>query len=79
MKNKQSYTVTVGGIGFLGLLALLFIGLKLGKIINWSWIWVLSPLWIPISLVFAGLLAIVIFMLPGYINEKMRIKKFNKK
>ena len=45
-----------GGVGFGRLLALLFIGLKLGGIINWSWWWVLSPLWI-------GLLAVVLFVL----------------
>jgi len=28
------------------LLAVLFIGLKLTNHITWSWIWVLSPLWI---------------------------------
>lgn len=39
---------TNGGIGFCGLLAILFIGLKLGGVISWSWLWVLSPLWIPI-------------------------------
>lgn len=32
-------------IGFLGLLALLFIGLKLGGIISWSWWLVTLPLW----------------------------------
>ncbi len=36
-----------GGVGFCGLLALLFIGLKLGHVITWSWWWVLAPLWIP--------------------------------
>lgn len=39
-------TVQYNGIGFFGLLTILFIGLKLGGVINWSWIWVLSPLWI---------------------------------
>ena len=34
---------TAGGIGFLGMLTILFIGLKLGGVINWSWWWVLSP------------------------------------
>ena len=34
------------GIGLPGLLTVLFIGLKLCKVINWSWWWVLSPLWI---------------------------------
>lgn len=35
-----------GGIGFTGLLTILFIGLKLTGHITWPWIWVLSPLWI---------------------------------
>ena len=39
-------TSSSGGIGFAGLLAILFIGLKLGGVIAWSWWWVLSPLWI---------------------------------
>ena len=34
------------GIGFAGLLTVLFIGLKLTNVIDWSWLWVLSPLWI---------------------------------
>jgi hypothetical protein len=42
-----------GGIGFGGFLALLFIGLKLGNVINWSWLWVLCPLWIPIAVILA--------------------------
>ena len=40
-----------GGIGFCGLLTILFIGLKLTNNIDWSWLWVLSPLWIPISII----------------------------
>jgi len=35
-----------GGIGFVGLLTILFIALKLTNVIDWSWWWVLSPLWI---------------------------------
>ena len=33
-------------IGFLGLLTLVFIVLKLTNYIDWSWVWVLSPLWL---------------------------------
>jgi hypothetical protein len=33
-------------IGFLGLLALIFITLKLTGYITWAWVWILSPLWI---------------------------------
>ena len=39
------------GIGFLGALTIAFIVLKLCKIINWSWLWVLAPLWIPVVIV----------------------------
>lgn len=53
MADKQ--TSSSGGIGFAGLLTILFIGLKLGGVITWSWVWVLAPLWIG----FAFLLAIV--------------------
>jgi len=47
-----------GGIGFLGLLTILFIGLKLTNFIAWSWWWVLSPILIPIALV---VLILIIF------------------
>lgn len=39
-------------IGLPGLLLLLFVGLKLTGHIDWSWWWVLSPIWITFSLVF---------------------------
>lgn len=42
-----------GGIGFFGLLTILFIGLKLGGVITWSWLWVFSPLWLGAAIVFA--------------------------
>ncbi len=48
-----------GGVGFAGLLTILFIGLKLGSVIDWSWWWVLSPLWISVAVV---LLIIGIFV-----------------
>ena len=37
---------TSGGIGFAGLLTIVFIVLKLIGRISWSWVWVLSPIWI---------------------------------
>jgi hypothetical protein len=40
-----------GGIGFTGMLAILFIGLKLGGVISWSWWWVLSPIWISLLVI----------------------------
>lgn len=49
-------TSSSGGISFVGLLTVLFIGLKLTGYIAWSWWWVLSPVWIT----WAALAAIVI-------------------
>ena len=48
-------TSSSGGIGFAGLLTVLFIGLKLTGHVAWSWWWVLSPLWIS-----AGLALVII-------------------
>lgn len=44
---------TYTGPGFLTLLGLLFVGLKLAGFITWSWWWVLLPFWLPVALVFA--------------------------
>ena len=46
----SSESGTDSGIGFTGLLTILFIGLKLGHVIDWSWWWVLSPIWISVGL-----------------------------
>jgi uncharacterized membrane protein len=38
-------------MNFVGALTVLFIGLKLGGIIAWSWFWVISPILIPFVLI----------------------------
>jgi predicted tellurium resistance membrane protein TerC len=60
MSNKKE-TTTNGGVGFFGLLTILFIGLKLTGHITWSWWWVLSPLWIPAAIVFAIFIGAIIY------------------
>ena len=45
------------GIGFWGVLTIVFIVLRLIGVITWSWIWVLSPLWI------SWLVAIILIMI----------------
>lgn len=57
MKEKTS---TVGGIGFTGLLTIAFIVLKLLGVISWSWVWVLSPIWIDAILVVLLLVVLII-------------------
>lgn len=44
--NKKS-----NGVGCLGVVLIVFVILKLCGLIQWSWFWVLSPLWIPILIV----------------------------
>jgi hypothetical protein len=50
-----------GGIGFVGLLTITFIVLKLLKVINWSWLWVLSPVWISFGLGFIFILFALVY------------------
>lgn len=55
-----------GGISFTGLLAIVFIVLKLTGVVNWSWWWVLAPIWITIILA-------IIIILVTYILKKRRL------
>lgn len=57
----MSKEVSSGGISFFGLLAIVFITLKLTNVIAWSWWWVLLPLWGPVAFV----LSLVILVLVG--------------
>lgn len=58
MDNKSNGN---GGIGFVGLLTIVFITLKLTHVIARSWWWVLSPLWISVALI--GIIAILVALL----------------
>ena len=57
------------GISFFGLLTVVFITLKLCKVIDWNWWLVLAPIWIPIALVF------IILAMVGLILLTFRISK----
>jgi membrane protein DedA with SNARE-associated domain len=43
----------------LPLLGLMLIGFKIGGVIDWSWWWVLLPLYAPVILLIAGLAILV--------------------
>ena len=57
---SSSTSSASGGIGLGGLLGTAFIVLKLCGVINWSWLWVLGPFWIPLVIAVAVVLAIVV-------------------
>lgn len=66
--SNSSQSTTSSGVGFTGLLTVLFIGLKLTGYVSWSWWWVLSPIWISILLVLAifavfGIIALTVHLL----------------
>lgn len=52
-----------GGLTTLGLLQVVFIVLKLCKVINWSWWWVLSPLILSASI---SIIILIIFAISVY-------------
>jgi hypothetical protein len=56
------------GIGICGVLTIVFVVLKLVGVINWSWLWVLCPLWIDI------LLTVIVSVIITIIDNKTRKK-----
>ena len=74
MSNNSS-----GSLGFAGALTILFIGLKLGKVIDWSWWWVLSPLWISTGIALITLIILAIWGISLFIGEKNENRTRNKR
>lgn len=67
--NSDGNGGAAGGTGFAGLLQILFIALKLCGVIDWSWWWVLAPLWISF-----GIVIIIIVIIVIVFNVKRREK-----
>ena len=56
-----------------GLLGIAFVVLKLLHVIEWSWIWVLAPFWIPVALVLAfAIIALIVVGLVYLKNNKLK-------
>ena len=70
---SESSSSSSGGIGFFGLLAVLFIGLKLTGYIGWSWWWVLAPLWGPLAI---ALILFALFVGAGFVMAFMDDKTY---
>lgn len=67
MKEVKSNNPVGGGIGFCGLLTIVFITLKLTGVITWSWWWVLAPLWAPVAVAL-----IILLIVGGIIANNVR-------
>ena len=59
MKNKKNSN----GAEFAPILGIVFIVCKLFGVIEWSWLWVLSPFWIPLALVLIVLVIAELYVL----------------
>ena len=70
MSNNKS---TSSGIGYTGLLLIVFITLKLIGIIHWSWWWVLSPAWIVAVIVI--ILIVISVLLDDKVDEEAKLPK----
>ena len=57
--NTISYS---GGIGFCGILTIVFIVLKLTNVIDWTWFWVLSPILISWAIAIPILIIVIIIV-----------------
>ena len=74
MNNKTNISIELGGPAFL--LFLVFLVLKLCKVITWSWWWVTAPLWISAGL---AILTIGIIFLVYAIKEWRWNRDYNKR
>lgn len=68
MEDKEKKSRSVLQIGFVDILFFVFLILKLCGVIDWPWVWVLAPLWIPLALV------VLLFVVLGIIYLYVRIK-----
>lgn len=50
---------------------IVFVTLKVLKIIKWSWLWVLAPLWIPYAMFIVGGIMVILYMLIFYGIERI--------
>jgi hypothetical protein len=73
--NKNN--ASSGGLGLTGVLTVVFVVLKLIGVIDWSWWWVLSPLWIDLILCVIFIVGLAIYY--AHENKKYGISTKGKK
>lgn len=62
MNDNNKSNCSTDGI-FWTLLAVAFIVLKVTHLIDWPWVWVLAPIWIPVGIVLAAIVVVLIVVL----------------
>lgn len=70
MGKSDSTNASQSGGGFSGLLTIVFIVLKLTGVIEWSWLWVLAPLWVGLLLVIAiVIIAVMVLIIAEFMQS----------
>jgi ABC-type antimicrobial peptide transport system permease subunit len=64
---------TTSGIGFVGVLFIVFLVLKLTGVIAWSWWWITAPLWGPVAI---GLIMLIASMVVVVRQAKKNDRKY---
>lgn len=59
MSNREIYSGPI----FFTILGLMFVLLKLANFIDWPWVWVLSPFWIPFAFLIVTLVLIILILI----------------
>ena len=73
--SNERTTTVVGGIGFLDALSLVFLVLKLTKVIDWSWWWITAPLWGQAALIILVLVIAIIVLTVFKIIDRISDKR----
>lgn len=71
-RSQRRDTVVHEGIGMTGAFLLLFVTLKLTGYISWSWLWVLSPIWMAAALFLAIILVLFVIVLVSEIRVRSK-------
>jgi uncharacterized protein (DUF983 family) len=70
-KEEIKKSIQVKSIDFCSMLTILFIGLKLAKVIDWSWWWVLAPAWIPVAIaILVAIIIVISVVIVNNVNKK---------
>lgn len=65
----RNITLSFESMGFITFIV--FLILKLTNVINWSWFWVIFPLWIPLAvgLLFLGIIFLIVFLVAAFSKD----------
>lgn len=73
--SNEKATTVVSGMGFLDALFLVFLVLKLTKVIDWSWWWITAPLWGQVALTITAFVVVIVILIVFRIVDKISYKR----